>query len=160
MKTVLARYGLAVCLLALPGLLQAQPTAHYVPGVEGIKGATLPPPGWYVRDYNVFYYSATLNNQMGNNATPPGFRAITYANVPRLIWIMDTKVFGGFIGVDALLPLVYQDVRIPAIAFDDGTFGIGDLFFEGTLSWHPEQFDISAGVGVWAPTGDSPRTLA
>jgi hypothetical protein len=40
-------------LLAVPGLLQAQPTAHYVPGVAGIQGASLPPPGFYVRDYNL-----------------------------------------------------------------------------------------------------------
>ena len=44
-------------LLALPNLVQAQPTAHYVPGAEGIKAASLPPPGFYVRDYNSFYYS-------------------------------------------------------------------------------------------------------
>ena len=33
-----------VALVSLPLLLQAQPTAHYVPGVEGLKGASLPPP--------------------------------------------------------------------------------------------------------------------
>jgi hypothetical protein len=32
-------------LFTLPNLVQAQPTAHYVPGSEGIKAATLPPPG-------------------------------------------------------------------------------------------------------------------
>ena len=42
-------------LVAVPALLQAQPTAHYAPGTEGIKAATLPPPGIYVRDYNSFY---------------------------------------------------------------------------------------------------------
>ena len=46
---------LAVALAALPGAIQAQPDAHYVPGIEGIKGASLPPPGFYFRDYNVFY---------------------------------------------------------------------------------------------------------
>lgn len=32
-------------LLTLPVFVQAQPTAHYAPGLEGIKAATLPPPG-------------------------------------------------------------------------------------------------------------------
>ena len=39
--------------------------------------------------------------------------------------------------------------------FDSTTFGSGDLFGEGTLSWHPKQFDFAVGSGVWAPTGDS-----
>ncbi|MGB7769341.1 MAG: transporter [Verrucomicrobiia bacterium] len=148
---------LGAALLSLPGLLQAQPSAHYTPGVEGIKGASLPPPGWYVRDYNVAYYASRDNNALGDNANVPGFRAFTYANVPRVIWITDTKFLGGNIGVDALLPLLYQDLRVPG--YDDGTFGIGDLFAESTLSWHPKQFDFSAGVGVWAPTGNSPTQL-
>lgn len=153
MKTQSIRSTLAAGLLALPALLQAQPTAHYVPGVEGIKGASLPPPGWYVRDYNVAYTASRLNNAAGQDAGPPNFDVFTYANVPRVIWITEAKVLGGFVGVDALLPLAYQSVT--AGGFDDDTFGIGDLFAEATLSWHLKQWDFSAGAGVWAPTGDS-----
>ena len=153
MKTKIIRYVLAVGLAALPGLTRAQPSAHYVPGVEGIKGASLPPPGWYVRDYNVGYYSTCANDLAGNNASPPNFTAYTYANVPRVLWITDTKFLGGYVGVDALLPLLYQSLTVPG--YDHGTFGIGDFFAESTLSWHPKQFDFAAAVGVWMPTGDS-----
>ena len=72
---------------------------------------------------------------------------------PRAIWITDIKFLGGYVGVDALLPLVDQHVR--AGGFDSTTFGIGDFFGEGTLSWHIKQFDFAIGSGVWAPTGDS-----
>jgi hypothetical protein len=144
---------LFACLFALPGITQAQPTAHYVPGAEGIKGASLPPPGFYLRDYNIAYTSDRVNNSSGQSAGPPNFEAFTYANVPRAIWITDTTFLGGNVGVDALLPLVYQSVR--AGGFDSCTFGIGDLFAEATLSWHLQQFDFSAGCGSWAPTGDS-----
>lgn len=140
-------------LLVIPALLQAQPTAHYIPGVEGIKGASLPPPGFYVRDYNYAYYATQVNDAAGHSAGPDNFEAFTYANVPRAIWITDTKLLGGFLGVDALLPLVYQNVT--AGGFDSDTFGIGDVFFEGTLSWHIQHFDFSFGAGTWAPTGDS-----
>jgi hypothetical protein len=133
--------------------LQAQPTAHYVPGVEGIKAASLPPPGWYVRGYNVAYFASTLNNGSGDRTGPPNFQAFTYANVSRVIWITDTKILGGNIGVDALVPLVYQNVR--AGGYSSGTFGVGDLFAESTLSWHIKQFDFSAGLGIWMPTGES-----
>ena len=77
------RLLIAVSLLALPVLLQAQPTAHYVPGVEGIKGASLPPPGFYVRDYNYAYFATQVNDAAGNSAGPGNFEAFTYANVPR-----------------------------------------------------------------------------
>jgi len=153
MKIQIQFLMLAASLAALPNLVQAQPSAHYVPGSEGIKGASLPPPGFYVRDYNFFYWAGQVNNAAGDNAGVPNFDALTYANIPRVIWITDTKLLGGYVGVDALLPLVDQHVR--AGGFDGTTFGIGDFFGEGTLSWHPKQFDFSIGSGVWAPTGDS-----
>jgi len=153
MKTPIIRLALAFVFAAFPSFLQAQPTAHYVPGVEGIKGASLPPPGWYVRDYNVAYTADRVDDGSGTSAGPPNFKAFTYANVPRVIYITDTKFLGGYVGVDALLPLVYQSVR--AGSFDSSTFGIGDFFAEATLSWHVQQFDFSFGTGVWMPTGDS-----
>jgi hypothetical protein len=62
--------------------------------------------GVYVRDYNYFYWAGPVER------TPPaiklgipGFDAFTYANIPRVIWITDTKFLGGYVGVDALLPL-------------------------------------------------------
>jgi hypothetical protein len=156
MKTRIQLLVLAASLAALPGILQAQPSAHYVPGSEGIQAATLPPPGFYVRDYNYFYWAGQVNNASGHSAGPPNFEAFTYANIPRVIWICGTNssFLGGNIGVDALLPLVDQHVR--AGGFDSTTFGIGDFFGEGTLSWHIKQFDFAVGSGVWAPTGDSP----
>jgi len=153
MKTNYSALFLAASMSVLPGSLWAQPTAHYVPGVEGIKGASLPPPGIYLRDYNVAYIATHANTPAGQNAGIPNFKAFTYANVPRVIWITDTTLLGGFVGVDALLPLVYQSLRVPG--YDHSTFGIGDLFAETTLSWHPKQFDLAVGLGVWMPTGDS-----
>jgi hypothetical protein len=38
-------------LLALPCALEAQPTAHYPPGLHGINAATMLPPGFYVREF-------------------------------------------------------------------------------------------------------------
>jgi hypothetical protein len=141
---------------ALPLLLQAQPTAHYVPGVEGLKGSSLPPPGIYVRDYNVFYFADRINDAQGNEIKPADAHAFIYANVPRVLWITEQKFLGGFLGVDALLPLQYTQLKAntPGGPFSDHTFGIGDVFVEGTLSWHPKQFDFALAYGVWAPTGD------
>jgi hypothetical protein len=43
-----------VLLLSISAKLYAQ---HYPAGSEGIKAASLPPPGFYFEDYNSFYYS-------------------------------------------------------------------------------------------------------
>ena len=51
------------------------------------------------------------------------------------------------------MPLVYQNLR--AGGYSSGTFGVGDAFAESTLSWHLQQFDFAAALGVWMPTGDS-----
>lgn len=151
-------FGLvAASLLGLPGLIQAQPSAHYPPGIEGIKGASLPPPGIYLRDYNVAYYADKLNTIQGKD-TGLDVSAFTYANVPRLVWITDLQVLGGNIGVDALLPLQYTDADIHAgrlSILDSSTFGIGDFFAEATWSTHLKKFDFSLGAGIWAPTGES-----
>ena len=142
-------------LLALAA--QAQPSAHYVPGVEGIKAATLPPPGIYLRDYNVAYASDRLNDPKGNEINAADPKAFVYANVPRLIWITDLKLLGGNIGVDALLPLQYTslEANTPAGKYDASKFGMGDLFAEATWSWHLKQFDLAVGYGAWMPTGQS-----
>jgi hypothetical protein len=146
--------------LALPVVLQAQPSAHYVPGIEGIKGASLPPPGIYLRDYNVAYFSDRLNNGHGDQVAGTDAEAFIYANVPRLVWITDAQVLGGYLGVDALLPLQYTSVKMAPSAggpvmFNDTDFGIGDIFFEGTWSKHTAHWDFAAGYGIWAPTGNS-----
>ena len=160
MKTRIVRLVLAAGFAALPVMLQAQPSAQYAPGVEGIKAATLPPPGVYFRDYNYFYWAGQKNDPSGNNTHTPGFKAFTYANLPRVLWITDTKLLGGYVGLDAFLPLFYQSLKVPpAGGFDNSTFGVGDLFAEATLSWHVKQFDFAIGSGVDAPTGDSPTQL-
>jgi hypothetical protein len=149
-------------LLTLPGLVQAQPTAHYAPGLEGIKAATLPPPGLYLRDYNWFYYADQVNDAQGSKIGMADAEALVYVNAPRLLWITDVKPLGGYLGVDALVPLKYTYLKGVG-----QTFGIGDIFAEGTWSWHLKQWDMALGAGVWAPTGDSsgkppqvPSTLA
>jgi hypothetical protein len=139
---------LAAALAAVPGALQAQPDAHYLPGLEGLKAASLPPPGFYFKDYNNFYVADQANTPAGQ-AAPGKFDMLIYANVPRAIWITDAKFLGGNVGVDALIPLEYLSVN------GNGTFGVADFFAESTLSWHLKQFDFAAGAGLFMPTGDS-----
>lgn len=132
-------------LITLPGIAQAQ--THYPAGVEGIKGASLPPPGLYLRDYNYLYWSDDLKGG------PPDFDLFAYIQAPRLVYITDLTLLGGFYGADILVPFAYQDLT--AGGFSGSKFGLSDIFVEPiTLSWHPQKFDFSVGYGFWAPSGD------
>jgi hypothetical protein len=140
---------LAVCALVLPRCLNAQPAfeGHYPAGVEGIKAGSLPPPGLYFRDYNYFYFSDDLKNG------PPDFNLFAYVQAPRVIWISDFKVLGGYYGADVLIPFVYTDIKAGGMKQSD--FGLGDIHVEPiTLSWHIPQADFAVGYAFWAPTGD------
>jgi hypothetical protein len=146
--------ALLVALFAACHLALAQ-TAHYPNGVEGIKAASLPPPGIYLRDYNYLYFADEFPEG------PPGFDLLVYVQAPRVIWISPWKFLGGSYGADALFPFAYQDLKtsLPMSPNQWDDFNLGDIFVEpATLSWHTARFDVGVGYGFWAPTGDFDRS--
>ena len=153
MKSPITSRHLLAALLVLSPLAQAQPIVggHYPAGAEGIKGASLPPPGVYFRDYNLFYTADRFKDG------PPEFDIFAYVNAPRLIWMTDFKILGADYGMDVIIPFGYLnwDFETPVGGVSDSYFGIGDIQIEPLLlSWHFPQFDLAAGYAVWAPTGD------
>ncbi len=50
------------------------------------------------------------NDANGNKVAGADPKAFIYANVPRLLWITDAKVLGGYLGLDALVPLQYTEL--------------------------------------------------
>ena len=153
MKNGIKALLVASTVLAVTGLVQAASfSGHYPAGVEGIKGGSLPPPGVYLRDYNLIYVA----NRFPDG--PPNPDVFAYVQAPRLIWITDWKVLGGYYGMDALFPFYYGNVQFdtpPSGRMKDDTFTLGDIFVEPiTLSWHWKQFDLGVGYGFWTPNGD------
>lgn len=147
-----ARFLVASGVLAVTSLVQAASfSGHYPAGVEGIKGGSLPPPGFYLRDYNLFYVADRFPD-----VGPPDFEAFAYVQAPRLIWITDLKLLGGSYGMDALFPFYYGEVDSSVGGpFPDSTFALGDIFVEPiTLSWHWKKWDLGFGYGFWTPNGD------
>lgn len=153
-KSLQAAFVLSLTGAMLPLQSQAQmPTAgHYPAGAEGIKAATLPPPGFYFRDYNQYYDSAHLMTGYAGapNQDP---HVHVYAQVPRLIYISELEVLGANYGCDILVPFVYTDLSTPG-AYHRQSFGLGDICVEPLLlSWHFDRVDVSTGYAFWAPTG-------
>ena len=151
------RFSAGALLLALANISQAaQFTGHYPAGAEGIKGASLPPAGVYLRDYN-FFYTANINKDSGL----ADFDAFAYVNAPRVIWMTDYTIpyLKAQYGMDLLIPFYYSNVKLKVpggTTLKDDTFAMGDLQFEPLLlSWHWKKFDMGAGYAFWAPSGDS-----
>jgi hypothetical protein len=141
----------AACVL-LPSLALAQSDGHYPAGVEGIKAGSIPPPGFYTKDYNYLYWADRVNDGKGDKV-PMEFNATVYVNVLRNIWVTKWKILGADYGMDFLVPFVYTDLH--AGAMKDSAFEVGDMYFEPLLlAWHAKQFDVGAGYSFWAPTGE------
>lgn len=137
----------AACLLASVAGAAGQ---HYPAGAEGIKAASLPPPGLYLRDYTFFYHADRFDGG------PPGdFSVSALINAPRLIWMTEFKLLGANYGMDLIVPLGYQRVKADVFGASQDECGIGDIQIEPLLlAWHGQRFDAAAGYAVWAPTGD------
>lgn len=153
--STLGRMAIIAGLCAWAGLGHAQQiSGHYPAGAEGIKAASLPPPGIYLRDYNFFYWADKNKNG------PPDFDFFAYINAPRVIWMTDCTVpfLGAQYGMDLIVPFYYSNIKFntPGGRVKDDTFALDDIQFEPLLlSWHFKQFDVAAGYAFWAPSGDS-----
>lgn len=153
-KNCLPLIALLAVVMLIGSAVLAGETGHYPLGSEGIKAATLPPPGLYLKNY-ISYYSSNDSKGSDGSADGASVDVEALAIVPRLIWITDKEIFGAQYGMDILLPLVYTDIEIGAAGIKDNDFGIGDLFIEPIdLAWHEDRYDLAAAFGVWIPTGD------
>lgn len=133
---------------------------HYVNGIEGIKAATLPPPGLYGRLYGAYYHADTIKDASGKKADI-GFDLKVFALVPRVIWVSEYEVLGGNFFADAALPIMQTEVSVDVANADDSKFGIGDLCVEPLgITWHGAQYDAAAAVGGYIPTGRYERDNA
>lgn len=150
----------SICLLlsimflaALAAGVSAGETGHYVSGVEGIKGASVPGPGVYYRIYNVYYAADDLQDRNGHDLAVD-FDVTVLASAHRLIWVTPYRLFGADFFLDMTVPIVYTDLTIGAAGIDDLRWGLGDVCFEPFgLSWHGRRFDAAVGAAVYAPLG-------
>jgi hypothetical protein len=131
---------------------------HYPAGLEGIKGGSLPEPGIYLRDDNLFYIS-----QSGSLSDSD---MLIYLQAPQLTWMTGWQILGADYGANIMVPVIYKDVNYRTASvtpngqrfvFTQGgsRFGLGDIKIEPLLlSWHLRHFDFMAGYALWLPTGD------
>lgn len=142
MKTKLSQLAVLTVIsssLSLPAL-----AGHYVPGIEGVKASSVPPPGVYYKGYYVNYdvegsVDVTVN-----------------ALAHRLIWVTPQKFLGGDLTLETILPMINEKVKAGGATVKSES-GLGDLYLGGVIGWHGERWDAVGGMGYWADTGDKDK---
>lgn len=125
--------------LSLPAL-----AGHYVPGIEGVKAASVPPPGVYYKGYYVNY-------------DVDGSADVTVnALAHRLIWVTEQRILGGDLTLETILPMINEKVKAGGATVKSES-GLGDLYLGGVIGWHGERWDAVGGIGYWADTGDKDK---
>ena len=108
---------------------------HYTPGVEGVMGAAVPPPGFHYRQYNVYVDSDTLTDNDGDDLDID-FDLTVLAQVHRLVYITKHKFLGADYGMSLIVPFVATDFNIDAFDLHDSDIGFGDICVEPlVLAW-------------------------
>ena len=126
---------------------------EYFNGAEGIKAATCPPPGFYLRSYN-FMYSAGALKDSGGRDIPAGFDVKVTGTAERFLLVTSKKFLGGDLAFDAMLPFIYNDLRVETAGIHEHTASAGDLYFSPCiLAYHGERYDSVVSVSFFLPTG-------
>lgn len=144
----LVRTALAALGLAAAGAAWAD--GHYVPGVEGIQGSSVPPPGLYYLGYLINYNINDFRAPGGSSNLPGNNGGTVTALANRFVWVSGHKLLGADYGVEAIVPVVRTSLTINAAGISDSRSGVGDVYLSPlVLGWHGPQWDAVATAGLW-----------
>lgn len=154
MKRLLCLTALLACLFIFNTPAQAG-SGHYVSGLEGHKAATLPPPGFYLKNYFVTYNADKSYMNGRQKGALDNASLFVYALRPIKVW--DVEIFGANLVTDMVIPVQYADIELNDLGGNasDSRWAFGDIMIEPfLLAWHGERWDAAAGVGFYLPTGE------
>ncbi|MBN2106151.1 MAG: transporter [Deltaproteobacteria bacterium] len=151
---------LSILPFLFPPAGSAGETGHYTGGIEGIKLATAPPPGFYYKVYNVFYYSDQYRSYRNSQRVRPDIQ--NFVMVHRPIWVTNLKILGADYITTILIPITYADVSIREAKLNDKSWALGDIAVEPfCLDWHEDRWDAMFSLAAYIPTGKhSTRKIA
>ena len=148
----------AAVLAALGSLFATQALAdgHYVPGVEGMQAASVPPPGMYYLGYLVNYQIDDFRAPGSSSNLPGHNRGTVTALANRFVWVTNHKLLGADYGVEAIVPVMRTSLTINAAGISDSRSGVGDVYLGPlVLGWHGPQWDAVAAAGMWFDTAST-----
>ena len=144
--------------LLLPLTSHAQFAGHNTLGDLGLNAGTQASPGLWVVPMLYAYSADTLRDSNGDKFAPLGGGGTinTEAAVLGLIYTTEFKVLGGNFGFSVWPSVTNNALGLPILPIDVGAnTGLGDLYIQPfTLGWNTRRADFTAGLGVYAPTGE------
>ncbi|WP_353234612.1 transporter [Diaphorobacter ruginosibacter] len=151
--------SIAALALTLAGILSAggaRADGHYVPGVEGIQAASVPPPGMYYLGYLINYDIGSFRAP-GSSTRLPGHNTGTVtALANRVVWISGHRLLGADYGMEAIVPVIRTSLTVNAAGISDSRSGVGDIYVGPlVLGWHGQQWDAVAAAGMWLDTAST-----
>jgi hypothetical protein len=152
--------GLLIFLVLLP--LSASGTelglTSYPDGIENFYAGVLPPPGYYLQNYWLFYKADEFQGG------PPNPKAFVFAEVVRFIYSSKIKILGAYWGTHIVVPLVYTSLYSQTggkVIADDQRFGFGNTAFDPfILGWHFGAFHLTSAFEVQFPGSYNPNNPA
>ncbi|PRD69819.1 transporter [Malikia spinosa] len=142
--------ALALVATLAGGAVQAE--GHYVTGVEGLQGSSVPPAGNYYLGYLVNYDINGFQAPDAKDGIGGSGQVTALAN--RLVHITDTKLFGADYGFETIIPVLRSSVKVGPLDASDS--GVGDVYVGPlVLGWHGAQWDAVAAAGMWLDTASN-----
>lgn len=142
--------------VALAAAMSASAGGHYVPGVEGIQAASVPPPGTYYLGYLVDYNIEKLKSPGTSNDIPGSNTGTVVALANRVVWISPYKFLGADFGMETIVPVVGTSLTFNTPGISDSQTGIGDVYLGPVvLGWHGPSWDAVAAAGFWLDNASS-----
>ncbi|MET0025688.1 MAG: transporter [Sedimenticola sp.] len=123
---------------------------HYVPGVEGLKGPSAPPPGNYYVGYLVNVEVDSLKAPGTDTTLAAHNKGTVTALANRFVHITNKKILGADYGVEAIIPIVKKDLDFDTVSYDATNTGVGDIYLSPlVLGWHADRWDGLFTAGYW-----------
>lgn len=142
----------ALTLVAALACGAAQAEGHYVTGVEGLQGSSVPPAGNYYLGYLVNYDIQGFQDRDSKDSIGGSGQVTALAN--RIVKITDTKLFGADYGFETIIPVLRTSVKLGGPEISDS--GVGDVYVGPlVLGWHGPQWDAVAAAGMWLDTASN-----
>ncbi len=146
--------AMAVALAAALAAGAAQAEGHYVTGVEGLQGSSVPPAGNYYLGYLVNYDIQSFRQPGSDKDLPGSNTGQVTALANRFVHITDTKLFGADYGFETIIPVLRTSVKVGPLDASDS--GVGDVYVGPlVLGWHGQQWDAVAAAGMWLDTASN-----
>jgi hypothetical protein len=145
--------GLLACALGVTPAY-AQLNAQHIKGIVGLKSGSQPPPHVYVIAPLYYVYMTDEVKDRDGERLPGNAEVTVQAYGGGINMVTNTKVLGGFYGVQVLFP-VGSNNRLQGTEIDANPgSGLTDSVVSPiSLGWHFKRADAIAGYTIFVPTG-------